>query len=173
MHLQTVYFPVLQHLFSVLCVLMEILSHVSAKKKAEGFQILHFYWLFSNDIMAVKGLTGCLQWRSTVPVCLSLMCFFFLLFFSLSFFTGNIEGDKSLKIYVCRFLLCFIFGYGLILYIWLEKSVDIWDEFWSVHLLMTECPYRWPCAIELDVKIQLASITLIVTDFIIFRKLLE
>ena len=25
-------------------------------KKAERFQILHFYWLFSSDIMAVKGL---------------------------------------------------------------------------------------------------------------------
>ena len=25
-------------------------------KKAEGFQILHFYWSFSSDIMAVKGL---------------------------------------------------------------------------------------------------------------------
>ena len=24
-------------------------------KKAEGFQILHFYWSFSSDIMAVKG----------------------------------------------------------------------------------------------------------------------
>ena len=26
------------------------------EKKAEGFQILHFYGLFLNDIMAVKGL---------------------------------------------------------------------------------------------------------------------
>ena len=26
-------------------------------KKAEGFQILHFHWSFSSDIMAVKGLT--------------------------------------------------------------------------------------------------------------------
>ena len=25
-------------------------------KKAEGFKILHFYWPFSSDIMAVKGL---------------------------------------------------------------------------------------------------------------------
>ena len=25
-------------------------------KKAEGFQILHFYWLFSSDIVAVTGL---------------------------------------------------------------------------------------------------------------------
>ena len=25
-------------------------------KKAEGFQILHFYWLLSSDIMAVKRL---------------------------------------------------------------------------------------------------------------------
>ena len=25
-------------------------------KKAEGFQISHFYWSFSSDIMAVKGL---------------------------------------------------------------------------------------------------------------------
>ena len=27
-------------------------------KKAEGFQILCFHWLFSSDIMAVKGLKG-------------------------------------------------------------------------------------------------------------------
>ena len=27
-------------------------------KKAEGFQISHFYWSFSSDIMAVKGLTN-------------------------------------------------------------------------------------------------------------------
>ena len=25
-------------------------------KKALGFQILHFHWSFSNDLMAVKGL---------------------------------------------------------------------------------------------------------------------
>ena len=53
------YFPVLYHLFSVLSVLMRILSHANAKKKmkkAYGFQILHFYGSFSNDIMAVKGL---------------------------------------------------------------------------------------------------------------------
>ena len=25
-------------------------------KKAYGFQILHFYWSFSSDLMAVKGL---------------------------------------------------------------------------------------------------------------------
>ena len=47
-----------------------------------------------------------------------------------------------------------------LVYIWREKSVDIWDEFWNVHLLMTEFCYRWPCAIELDVKIHLASNTL-------------
>ena len=43
----------------MLYVLMAILSHASVKKKtkkAYGFQTLHFYWLFSSDIMAVKGL---------------------------------------------------------------------------------------------------------------------
>ena len=38
---------------------MKILSQEGAEKedkKAEGFQILHFYWLFLSDIMAVKGL---------------------------------------------------------------------------------------------------------------------
>ena len=34
---------------------MKILSQKKAKK-AEGFQIWHCYWLFSSDIMAVKGL---------------------------------------------------------------------------------------------------------------------
>ena len=27
-------------------------------KNASGFQVLHFCWSFSSDIMAVKGLTG-------------------------------------------------------------------------------------------------------------------
>ena len=40
---------------------MEILSHASAKKKrgkkAYGFHISHFRGSFSNDIMAVNGLT--------------------------------------------------------------------------------------------------------------------
>ena len=47
------------NLLSMLRVLLEILSHVNTKKadkKAEGFKILHFYWLFLSDIMAVKGL---------------------------------------------------------------------------------------------------------------------
>ena len=58
--LQTVYFPVLSRLFSVLCILMKIFSHASGKKKGEkayGFKISQFYDSFSNDIMAVKGLT--------------------------------------------------------------------------------------------------------------------
>ena len=55
--LQTVYFPVLQHLLPVLCVSMKILSHDSAKNKTvNGFQILHFHSSFLNGIMAVKGL---------------------------------------------------------------------------------------------------------------------
>ena len=28
------------------------------RKKAEVFQISHFYWLFSSDVTAVKGLIG-------------------------------------------------------------------------------------------------------------------
>ena len=40
---------------------MKNLSRASIKKEdkiAEGFQILHFHWSFSNDITAVKGLQG-------------------------------------------------------------------------------------------------------------------
>ena len=43
---------------------MKILSHANAKKKtkkAEGFQISHFYWSFSSDIMAAKELTSRLE----------------------------------------------------------------------------------------------------------------
>ena len=33
--------------------------HMSVRKgKQKGFQIWHFYWSFSSDIMAVKGLIG-------------------------------------------------------------------------------------------------------------------
>ena len=49
------------NLFSTLCILMEILSHASAKMKAKrltGFKFRRFYESFSNDIMAVKGLIG-------------------------------------------------------------------------------------------------------------------
>ena len=37
---------------------MTTLSYASANKKTErlkGFKFLHFYWLFSSDIMAAKG----------------------------------------------------------------------------------------------------------------------
>ena len=40
----------------MLRVMMTILSHAGAKTRTEGFQILHFYGSFSNDIIAVKGL---------------------------------------------------------------------------------------------------------------------
>ena len=41
------------------CVLVKILLHAGAKKKTKlltGFQILYFNWLFSSDVMSVKGL---------------------------------------------------------------------------------------------------------------------
>ena len=43
----------------MLCISMKILSHASVKKttkKADGFQILHFYGSFSSNLLAVKGL---------------------------------------------------------------------------------------------------------------------
>ena len=44
----------------MLCASMKMLSHDSAKNKTETvkaeFLILHFYWSFSSDTMAVKGL---------------------------------------------------------------------------------------------------------------------
>ena len=52
--LQTVYFP--EDLLPMLYVLMKILLHASAKKKATRLQISHFYRSLSNDIMVVKGL---------------------------------------------------------------------------------------------------------------------
>ena len=47
------------HLLSVLCVLIKILSHASAKKKKKGRRIWNFALLLIvfNDVMAVKGLT--------------------------------------------------------------------------------------------------------------------
>ena len=38
------------------CVWMIIISHANVKKKASGFQSLHFYVSFSYDVVAVKGL---------------------------------------------------------------------------------------------------------------------
>ena len=49
------------NMFSVLCILMEILSHASAKtktKRLKVFNISHFYGSFSGDLMAVKGIKG-------------------------------------------------------------------------------------------------------------------
>ena len=42
----------------MLCVLIKVLSHANVKKKTNvlGFKISHFYWSFSSDIIAVKGL---------------------------------------------------------------------------------------------------------------------
>ena len=149
---------------------MEILSHASAKKKAEGFQILHFYWSFSNDIMAVKGLTGCLQWRSAVPVCLSLMCFFLLLF---SFFFLQ----AILNIYLWKFMFvvfCFVSYLGMNwFYIFdLRKMLTYETSFEACVCLWQSVLIGDPVWLNWIVKIQLASNTLIVTDFIIFRKLL-
>ena len=45
--------------FSILCVLVEVLSHVNVKKKKKmhkNFKFLNFYLSFSSDILAVKGL---------------------------------------------------------------------------------------------------------------------
>ena len=42
--------------------------HMTVRKKdknAEGFQISHFYWLFSSDTMAVKGVNSDIQKRET------------------------------------------------------------------------------------------------------------
>ena len=44
---------------SVLCVLMKIFSQASAKKKTKmlkGFKFPKLYWLFSSEIVAVKGV---------------------------------------------------------------------------------------------------------------------
>ena len=53
---------------------MKIISRAIAKKKTEtvkGFDIFHFYWSFSSDIMAVKGLTGTSvgHWHVYVGMC--------------------------------------------------------------------------------------------------------
>ena len=42
----------------MLCILIKILLHASVKqttKRLMGFKFSHFYWSFSNDIVAVKG----------------------------------------------------------------------------------------------------------------------
>ena len=46
------------NLISILWLLMKIRSRGDAKKSEKDyrFEISHFYWLFSNDILAVKGL---------------------------------------------------------------------------------------------------------------------
>ena len=55
---QQLYSGPVTHLLSVLCVLMKILSHASAKRKTKRLtlQILNIYVLFSSDIVAVKAL---------------------------------------------------------------------------------------------------------------------
>ena len=53
---------------------MKIISHSSAKKRTKmrkGFKFEHFYWLFSSDTMAVKGLKprGQVKGRLLVEYC--------------------------------------------------------------------------------------------------------
>jgi len=46
---------------------MKILLHADAKKRTKElkvFLISHFYWLFSRDMMAVKGLKTFLKIRT-------------------------------------------------------------------------------------------------------------
>ena len=54
----------------MLCVLTEILSVLHIKRETKkkerllkAFQISHFYWSYSNDIVAVKGLKRECQWK--------------------------------------------------------------------------------------------------------------
>ena len=52
-------FGSIANLILILYVLIKLFSHASEKKrnrKDEEFQISHFYWSFSSDIIAMKGL---------------------------------------------------------------------------------------------------------------------
>ena len=62
-------------LFSVLCILIKILSHASVnqkRKRPKGLKF-HSYWLFSSDIVAVKGLlsSGFQLGRRSKKACVS------------------------------------------------------------------------------------------------------
>ena len=35
-----------------------------------------------------------------------------------------------------------------------HREREIWEEFWHVHLLMTELDHHWPCSVDKYVKIQ-------------------
>ena len=61
---------------------MKTLSHANSKKKekgeekkAYGFQISHFYWSFSSDITAMKGLTDVLSYLNLPPSTLDYVIF--------------------------------------------------------------------------------------------------
>ena len=56
-------------------------------KNTDGFQILHFYWSFSSDIMAVKGLSC---WSSLL----------------LSFSTCDVSAWQYLKYKLCTACFC-------------------------------------------------------------------
>ena len=60
---------------------MKILSRAKAgkkNKKAEAFQISYIYWLFLNDVMAVKGLNwGILPQEQKMSIFLPVLAFSF------------------------------------------------------------------------------------------------
>ena len=60
---------------------MKFLSRANARKrnkKAEAFQISYIYWLFFNDIMAVKGLSwGIVQQEQKMSIFLPVLAFNF------------------------------------------------------------------------------------------------
>ena len=65
------------HLLSMLWVLVKILLHASAKKKTKNVkvQISQFYWLFSSNVMAVKGLKSTFLESHLKKKILDLFCF--------------------------------------------------------------------------------------------------
>ena len=72
---------------------MKILSRAKAgkkNKKAEAFQISYIYWLFLNDVMAVKGLNwGILQQEQKMSI------FFPVLEFNFNFSWGKNASCKK------------------------------------------------------------------------------
>ena len=93
-------------------------------KKAEGFQISHFYWPFSSDIVAVKGLR-----------CSSSLL--------LSFSTCDVSAWLYFKSKLCT--ACFCVGGSC----FINTSLLV-QHFLAVHSYVTTASYIWLLQKKMD-----------------------
>ena len=116
-------------------------------KKAWGFEILHFYWWFSSDMMTVKGLRFKHQTTEDRPTCLFDS-------FEMAFSTERVVTLCSFQLFASpdrRILLnqCFlIFPDGHVIVLFVENCIPVLNGklYIYIYIYMYVCvcvPDKW------------------------------